>query len=168
MICENCGARFDAEDRGHYTEAHGEVFACCPNCGSSDISDSERCAICGEEFDEEELREGFCLECLWNAIDYDTALAFMQYDDSLTDFMLSEWLGAGSISASSYDLDKLLLEIYQKNAEQEKAAAPFSDVHPFLQACRTHCLPYYPKDWGMEGRDFAEWYAEHRKEEEDG
>ena len=162
MKCGNCNAVFDELDVAHIREDYGEVFACCPNCGSSDIYETEECKLCGKEFDEDELRDGFCLECLWNAIDYDTALAFLEESDQLTEFMLTR-MGAGKLEHSSPEFDAFMAETFRREVANDKLTAHFVGETAFLKECRYWILPNYDNgDFGF-GCEFAEWYADRLK-----
>ena len=61
MICRNCKTIFD--DPKGYVERHSaeyaEEFACCPTCGSTEITDSYVCPVCGVESD----KQGVCVPC---------------------------------------------------------------------------------------------------------
>lgn len=166
MICNNCGATFDEQDVVHYREDYGEIFSACPVCGDYDISDSAECVLCGEEMDPGDLREGFCLQCLWDEIDYDVALAYMQDRQSLGEFILNDWMGTDSkIGRTTPGFDKFTESVFKQNAHAEETGEVLlGGAKNFLRAARKHCLPYYPNGFGMEGGDFAEWYAEYRKE----
>lgn len=165
MICNNCGATFDEQDMAHYREDYGEVFAACPVCGQSDIAESDSCQICLEEKHHDDLREGICLQCLWDSIDYETALAYMIDMDSLADFLFSEWCEAEvTVKHMSNALSAMLSSMFRRLALIEEESVNITGCRNFLKACRYHCLPYYPEDFGIDGGSFAEWLAEHRKE----
>ena len=76
LVCKECGEIFQEEDAGEliYTENLGEfsrreTWMTCPNCGSDDITDAEKCECCGEWFDPDELSysdaldQRVCSEC---------------------------------------------------------------------------------------------------------
>ena len=175
--CYNCGKFFPDEDvvqrRDGETALH---IYCCPHCGVDDIGESEKCEICGEQFVEGEISHGFCLGCLWEAIDYDLALEFMksgQEDGWMAQFILNDWFGAnfeyGAIQCSpSNDLEAFLEETFKRLVADEKLRTALSKVEEskFLEACRFYCLPYYSNgNFGEEGEQFAEWYAGRKRED---
>lgn len=175
MYCYNCGKFFPDEDvvqrRDGETALH---IYCCPHCGVDDIGESEECAICGKQFPEGEISHGFCLGCLWEAIDYDVALEYIKHDPDcgLAQFILNDWFGAnfeeGAIQGGSSDaLNAFLEETFKRLVADEKLRAALSKVEApkFLEACRLFCLPYYSNgNFGVEGEKFAEWYARRKKE----
>lgn len=175
MYCYNCGKFFPDEDvvqrRDGETALH---IYCCPHCGVDDIGESEECEICGKQFPEGETRHGFCLKCLWNAIDYDLALEYIKHDryGGLAQFILNDWFGAnfeeGAIQGGSSDaLNAFLEETFRRLVADEKLRCAMCKLEQpkFLEACRLFCLPYYPSgDFGVEGEQFAEWYARRKKE----
>lgn len=164
MICNNCGATFDPADISTYQEDYGELFHACPNCGSSDIEETESCELCGEELRCDELRSGFCLDCLWNAIDHETALAYMKDSDSLADFMLNSWFGSNvRVISTTDDLNQHFEKVFRGLAQTEELSKQFGISMVFLEACRYYCLPDYPEMFGVEGGEFAEWFSDYRK-----
>lgn len=168
MYCYNCGKFFPDGDvvkrRDGETALH---ILCCPHCGVDDLGESAVCKVCGKEFVADELAEGYCLECLWNAIDYETALEWMKQGKGWpADFLLNDWFNCDMKGDSSDDLDAFLEETFRRIVADEKLSCAFSGVQEprFLQCCRTFCLPHYPEDFGSDGREFAEWFAERKKE----
>ena len=79
--CLNCGHIFEEGEQAVYRERHGfsggpyEEFHSCPICGG-DIEKTEQCADCGGEFLAEELICGRCVDCLKNAVTYESFLEF--------------------------------------------------------------------------------------------
>lgn len=176
MYCYNCHKFFP--DNDVVREADGETAAhiyCCPFCGVDDIGESAECSICGAEFPEGETRSGFCLSCLWEAIDYDVALEYIKHDryGGLAQFILNDWFGAnfeeGAIQGGSSDaLNAFLEETFRRLVADEKLRCAMCKLEEarFLEACRVFCLPYYYNgDFGCEGQTFAEWYAGYIKKE---
>ena len=167
MKCGNCGATFDPADVTHYREDYGEIFSACPVCGAPDLIETEECKLCGKEFEEDELYEGFCLECLWDAIDYDTALDYLKDRELLADFMVGDIFGA-KLEYTSFEMNLFLEETFRRYAADEKLRTAWkqSAIEPdFLIGCRNFILPYHYKgSFGIEGQYFAEWYADRLKQ----
>ena len=168
MYCYNCDTFFPDADsvkkRDGETAMH---ILCCPHCGVDDIAESYVCKVCGGEFIEGDIASGYCLECLWNEIDYDTALEWMKQGKGwLSDFLLNDWFGACIHGDSSDYLNSFLEETFRRIVADEKlSCAPTSVLEPsFLLRCRTFCLPRYRDDFGSDGREFAEWFAERKTE----
>lgn len=155
MKCGNCGATFDPADISYRREDYGEKIACCPVCGVSDLIETEECKLCGKEFEEDELREGYCLECLWNAIDYDVALDYLKDNGQLAEFFLTGW-GCGKLEHSSVEFDSFLEETFKRSVALDKLMThSFGKDGDFLKECR-----YWIFDFVGE---FAEWYADRLK-----
>lgn len=164
MKCENCGETFPPEDVAYHTESHGftdglvEKFACCPFCGSSDVLDTETCDICGKEFPDGEIESGYCLDCLWEAIDYDTVLAYIKDGNAIADFIVGHVFGAGSLNHSSASFDRFCEDTFIRLTANDKLRSNGKGGE-FLRKCRDYCLPYYGMhEFGADGQEFAEWY----------
>lgn len=174
MRCNNCHAVFDEHDMVRVREDYGETYYACPICGDSDVSETEECELCGVTFDPDDLTHGFCLDCLWNAIDYDVALKYMIQKDNglgLVNFFLEEWFNSDSIKHTSTDLVTFFVALFGKLANQERDNIQYFNLNSkvkiepsFLNACRTHILPSWPKLIDENADEFAEWYEEYRKE----
>lgn len=175
MYCYNCDKFFPDEDVAQRLDGETALHInCCPHCGVDDIGESEKCEICGEEFPEGYTRHGFCLNCLWDAIDYDVALEYIKNDcfGGLAQFILNDWFGAsfegGAIMGGSSDsLNAFLEETFRRLVADEKLRCAMCKLGEarFLEACRLFCLPDYPSgNFGLEGQEFAEWYARRKKE----
>lgn len=159
MFCYNCEKFFPDEDvclkRDDETTLH---IHCCPFCGDDDIGESETCVACGEEFAEGETASGYCVSCLVAEVDYDTTLAYLKDRGYLADFLIRDWFNAGTLTNSSYDLDKFLEETFRRLVANDKLSDWCSGYHSFLDACRTFCVPgRFDNNFGTEGREFAEW-----------
>ena len=170
MYCFNCGKFFPDEDvvkrRDGETALH---IYCCPYCGVDDIGESEECSICGAEFPEGETHSGFCLGCLWEAIDYDVALEYMKYlgKEAVAEFMLNDWFDGLMEGGVSDKLAQFMEETYKRLVADEKLRCAMCKLEEaqFLEACRLFCLPDYPNgDFGVEGQQFVEWYAKRKKD----
>jgi len=169
MICHNCHSVFDSKDVVSRFEDYGERVSCCPVCGASDLEETESCDLCGKELSVDELCEGFCIDCLWNAIDYDVALAYMKDRGELAVFFTECIWNTGRLEHSSVDFDLFLEETFKRMVAGEKLSKCFVNFpgkkDEFLEQCRYFCLPYYYNgDFGPDGCYFAEWYKDHRKE----
>lgn len=167
MKCGNCCTTFDPADILSRREDYGEVLACCPVCGASDLIETEECNLCGKEFEEDYLCEGCCLECLWDAIDYDVALEYLKYRELLADFMIGDIFGA-KLEYTSVEMNLFLEETFRRYAAVDKLLTAWkqSAIEPdFLLRCRNFILPYHYKgSIGIEGQYFAEWYADRLKQ----
>lgn len=79
MICRQCGHVFDPNevvykyydtDTGTYDREE------CPDCGSEDIEETERCVVCGNEHSPDSLEYGVCDDCIKKAISQETAFKY--------------------------------------------------------------------------------------------
>ena len=106
MICECCGHVFEDEDAagGEMIYSGSEInppeFAepRCPECGSEDIEEADRCPVCGKWATSWDLRGGLCGDCI-------NALA-----DAI-DGLVMERLGEG---IQSHDAKEALIEYIQE------------------------------------------------------
>lgn len=66
-VCNECGETFSLEEgeTKHYEE--GDITVC-PECGSDDIEEGERCKICREIHYPWKLKHGVCEDCFADAI----------------------------------------------------------------------------------------------------
>lgn len=170
MYCYNCGKFFPDEDVVRRLDGETAMYLpCCPHCSADDIGESEKCEICGGEFPEGYTSHVFCLSCLWNAIDYDLALAYMKDKSLLATFILCDWFDAsidGDIHTSDV-FDAFLVETFRRLVADERLRCAMGKQEEtlFLETCRLFCLPYYHRgSFGVEGRQFAEWYARRQKD----
>lgn len=171
MYCYNCGKTFHPNEIVRDVDPDSGPMYCCPYCGVNDIADTEECDICGKEIVEGEISHGFCLSCLWNEIDYFTALDYMKSKKGyLSQFIIQDWFGA-VLEETSDNLDKFLEETFRRLVADEKLSVAVhqepkltTPSEPFLTACRFFCLPYYANgDFGVEGDQFAEWFKKYTK-----
>lgn len=166
QFCYNCGKFFP--DDGIVQKRDGETglhIYCCPHCGVDDIGDADTCSLCGKHFAVGDTREGFCLDCLWNAITYDVALAYMKDADCLHEFFLTGW-GCGKLEHSSPEFNAFLEETFKRSVANDKLLACYGGKEDFLLECRYWILPYHDDGYfGTEGSEFAEWYFDYLKKE---
>jgi len=161
MYCYNCGKFFHANEIVRKFDWDTGPSYCCPHCGVDDIAETQECEICGKEFVEGEISHGFCLSCLWNAIDYDLMLAYLKDEGLLADFMVTFFFGAGTLKDSSPEFDAHLEETFRRMVANDKLLG----WHEFLDRCRDFCIPVRDKGFNAESNDFAEWYADHIEKE---
>jgi len=158
VYCNNCGTFFSEYEVVEKKGELGETLMCCPICGVDDISETETCQMCEKEFTDGEVVEGYCLSCLWNAIDYSIALDYIKSEGYLAEFMIGEWFGGGKLEHSSPELDRHLEETFKRMVADDKLLRKTE----FLAACRLFCLPGWPRhEFGIEGQMFAEWYKDY-------
>lgn len=171
MICHNCKTIFDRFDAVKVREDYGEFHYACPACGADDMSETDSCRVCHDEFDAEDLHNGFCMDCLWFAIDYDVALKYMLYEQDglgLVNFFLDEWFNADCINKTTKELTAFFEALYGKlaSAERDRAKLFPGIATPFIEALRNHIMPDYPNRFDSYARDFSEWYAEEIEKKE--
>lgn len=136
MRCCNCYHTFRPDDVVLHKEYHGETVACCPSCGVSDIESTETCRVCCDDFTEDDIMFGFCLDCLWDAIDYDLALEYMISSKTLVDFLLNDWYESQvEIEHCSDSLAALAVEQFRRLVADEKLMCAVSGNMP--QTLRT-------------------------------
>lgn len=91
--CLECGAIFDDNEMGNWTEPHGEEMTGCPCCGGA-YEEAVMCDECGEWFFRDELTCGkykVCRDCLEAfAKDSGTVIMFLEQNDLWDDF--ARWL----------------------------------------------------------------------------
>ena len=79
--CHECESYFDEDEMKYEKELHTELagmggdccetFGVCPNCGSEDIEECEKCEVCGEEVVELHWvgNDRLCDECYRTLVD---------------------------------------------------------------------------------------------------
>lgn len=166
QFCYNCGKFFP--DDGIVQKRDGKTglhIYCCPHCGVDDIGYADTCSLCGKNFAVGDTREGFCLDCLLNAITYDVALDYLKYRGELAEFFLTGW-GCGKLEHSSVEFDLFLEETFKRSVALDKLNIQFGDSAKFLRELRYWILPYHDDGYfGIEGSEFAEWYFDYLKKE---
>lgn len=161
--CESCGHIFDEGEeritREYHTEIEGgfyENLASCPCCGSEDYEEARRCLNCGGAYLDDELFDGWCLECLTEAIDYDSALKyFLQDKETFHLFMFEKFFKMRLPDEISWEMTNHLFEVYGRM----RADDLLTNRTAFLDLIRTFIL----EEDGDYGKiNFAEWLNEVR------
>lgn len=99
LICNGCGEKFTESEIRWERDEYGEWEARCPHCDWGVPEDAKTCRICGEDFCEDDLIEGFCPDCLDNALTLESFLEFAvdgfnEYECSLfEEFMFTKMFG---------------------------------------------------------------------------
>ena len=60
LKCKECGHLFEDGEQARWTEAHGEVWECCPICKGS-FEEIEPCKICGSY--DHSVDDDYCDDC---------------------------------------------------------------------------------------------------------
>lgn len=103
-ICAKCGEVFETPEYRSWTEHHGDYDEpygeeVCPGCGSEWYEEAEKCKICGEWHAKDELYDGYCKDCLLEALTFESFLDFCLNEASddeacyLEQFMLERVYG---------------------------------------------------------------------------
>lgn len=79
-ICLHCGHAFEQPEAKHYDLACGTWDEYCPNCGSEDIEEAERCEVCGELFVDDDMIGHVCRECFDKGITQQNAFRYGETD----------------------------------------------------------------------------------------
>lgn len=69
--CEHCGFTLADDEIIMMKEPHGEEWACCPRCKSSDLEELHQCKRCGSWECEDDLTDGLCDYCLKDMVTAD-------------------------------------------------------------------------------------------------
>lgn len=86
FICKSCGKAFTSYDFVRvigFTQdgwTRYDVDDSCPECGSENYVEAERCEWCGEFRDPDTMQDGVCAECAEEVLDVET----------LRDYVLSD------------------------------------------------------------------------------
>lgn len=161
IYCNNCQNLFLRDDTVTVVEKHGERHWACPFCGSDDLTETEECIVCGVPDPPVDLSNGICINCLWDAIDYDIGLEYLTESGQIAAFFLHGWFHAGvEIKYSSTRLDAHFRSLYKNLAESETQLFKLTgDERQFLNSVRYWLIPYYP-NWDTDASSFAEWYTD--------
>ena len=79
-ICMHCGHEFEEIAAKNYDSASGTWEEYCPNCGSEDFEEAEKCEKCGEWHSAEKVTNGMCENCLTKAATVSNAYACGDHD----------------------------------------------------------------------------------------
>ena len=78
--CERCGHMFDECEINHrFSRLDGWSHEC-PHCGDTDFHEVQRCNVCGEWTDAEELESGLCKKCQGDALHELTSLIVTHFN----------------------------------------------------------------------------------------
>lgn len=96
-LCADCGAIFNEDDMGSNTYrqyADGVcidevILAACPECGSEDLCEVARCAICDDWHADDELIGGLCEACLKDVTTPENAWKFSKAAGEMKRIMIS-------------------------------------------------------------------------------
>ena len=76
-VCNRCGATFTLEE-GRTKKFDDENITFCPECGSDDIEEGERCKVCREIHYTFDLSHGVCKDCFADAVEsYKSCLNYL-------------------------------------------------------------------------------------------
>lgn len=165
MYCYHCDRFFDESELVQQRDPSvGYHVYVCPYCGSDDLGESDTCVSCDEDFIEGEISNGYCLECLRNAITYDLAFQYMNDKNCLAEFMLEYWFETGKLESSSMKFDLFLSFLYQQLEDEDAQRIRGGHKALFYEACVEFCLPNHESgNFSAEAQQFAEWYANKQK-----
>jgi len=161
--CLNCGHVFEDGEQKVVKENHGlpggfyETSEYCPICGG-DFEETKPCKVCGSEQLDDDLYDGFCLDCLRESITYNRLLEYLIDRDLLPHFMFEFYFDSSIPERVSDKLKETLREWYLRM----RANDILTFKTDFLQLCKKYIL----EGDGECGRyDYAEWLSEKREKE---
>lgn len=133
--CDNCGCEF--EEPYKLQEDTGEIFNVCPDCKETDYYELETCKICGEYFNQDELWNGMCEQCLKDEFEVHRGLKFVECHK--TDFYLDYLYGIKTsyrtgMNKKLGDLIKLIENDYLTSFDWE------DDLNGNIKLLREYCL----------------------------
>ena len=80
FVCMHCGHEFEDIDARNYDNSTGTWEEYCPNCGSEDFEEAEKCEVCGEWHLAEKVVNGMCENCLKEEATVPNAFAWGEYE----------------------------------------------------------------------------------------
>ena len=157
--CDNCGHLFEDGAQGKWTEEHGEPWDGCPLCRGG-YDEVHQCKACGDWHSDDELNEGWCVECLRHTINYDTFFEYCEAnkDEQYLDiFVMSELLGGMDCPKNvSYEFHQLMIDVYKARVEAIKAA--MTEAYRQCLDILPACIRFIMDDDGSIGREnYADW-----------
>lgn len=153
--CLECGHIFEYGEEKDWREPHGEEMSGCPICGSA-YEETRMCRQCGGEFLDDELHDGYCVECLREKVTYDTALEYLVAGNLLMDFMLGKFYGCDEVPTKP---SEKFAEAMRENYLRMKADDLLCGKFDFLDCIREYIID----DDGECGQDdFAEWLSKRK------
>lgn len=161
--CVDCGHIFEDGEQANWKESHGfadgsgELFSGCPLCYGA-YEETTPCKGCFAEHTDEELYEGWCLDCLREELTYETFLEYCEAnrkENLIETFVLSEFFGVAECpEGANEDFHQLMVSVYKEKVEE---ANMLPNLYDFWLACERFVL----HDDGSNGREnFADWLNE--------
>lgn len=107
LICTKCGNRFSEQVE---EKINGEIWGCCPNCGSTELEEGKFCKICNNYELPENMISNFCCKfCFEENSKEETFKKYLEENNLEPDFFV-EWMFDSQFTYVSADL----LEICKK------------------------------------------------------
>lgn len=155
IMCLNCGSFFPDDNMGHAKDTTGESLCVCPDCGSPELTEAERCPICGEPYDVGDMVYGTVCDGCFR--DHMTIKEFCEWSDTykdgseptpLDDLVLTQILrmSYGHVFCESETHD-MLREIFDRCAATKYGA----------MVLEGYISDYLTGEWRSE---YAEWLGE--------
>lgn len=76
MICSDCKTVFSEDEIRWERDDFGEWEARCPCCNWGYPEEAKKCRVCEEYSLDEDMLEGYCMDCLEEALTFDSFLEF--------------------------------------------------------------------------------------------
>lgn len=130
-VCIHCGHEFDEPSNRYNTRwsDSDDSEPCCPNCGSPDIEEAEKCIECGAVKPEGETIFGFCEDCLDRAADdFDTVQA---YGADRTEAVEINGLYAWAMSKDEIELACLSWMMAHRDPKKDARAFALDDKYDY-------------------------------------
>lgn len=150
--CFECGLLFESGEEKRIIEDHGEEYLACPCCGGA-YEATVQCKSCEGNFFEDDLYNGWCIECLGRKMTFNNMRQYLQDSALEEDFYIGEFYKS-SCDYSSPELIKLarggFLEAYLLEADRNPGQC--SNDNKYAVMLREFILDDH---YGL--YDYAEW-----------
>ncbi len=165
LICLDCNHTF-TDDDAIRKNIDGETWMCCPECGSTDLTDGARCKGCDEVKAEDELFDGWCKECLLDKLaDYELFFEYLKDGDNRMDAVtgLEEF-----VFTAVWKLPEKYVPKISSFELKESLKKAYGSLMAYDRICGKSTLYEAIKDWMTDNKDpdlydFAEWLNEREK-----
>lgn len=124
VICDNCGAVMSEDDLSEHrywlSDYMGGTYESCCECShcGGDVSEAERCSLCGEYFRKDDLWSGICEDCLKSEMTVANAIDCGNEESAKEDVAINGFLAS---VFSAEEINAILLKAFEERVDASDA-----------------------------------------------